>query len=306
MANPNLMELSDHIATLVESAGRSVVRVDSRRAPSSGVVWSADGVVLTADHNLDWDEPLEIGLPDGGSAPAKLVGRDPTTDLAALRVTGAGLAAAPWTDADRPRTGQLLLGLSRPGQALRAGWGLLARSAESWRTPSGGKLDRYLELDLPLHPGFSGGLVIDLAGRTLGLATSGLVRGTALAIPVATLRRVVKSLLAHGAVRRGFLGIATVPVTLPAQLEKQAGRSAALLVTAVEGESPAARGGLMVGDLLISLDGRQVSGMGDLLPSLEEERIGDSVPVQVLRAGSPWTTSLVVGTRQPRAEGCAP
>jgi S1-C subfamily serine protease len=300
MAIENLLDLSEKLSALAEQGGKSVVRVDSRRAPSSGVVWSADGVVLTANHNVEWDENLEVGLPDGRAVPAEIVGRDPTTDLAALRVSASGLAAPSWSEQDSLKTGHLLLGLTRPGKNLRAGLGLLARVADAWRTPAGGKLDRYVETDLPLHPGFSGGLILDLAGRTVGLATAGLARGTAMVVPVPTLRRVAKALLTHGGVRRGFLGIATIPIRLPPQLEKQAGQGAALLVTAVEEDSPAARGGLLVGDVLLSLDGRPVSHVGDLLPALEEERIGDAAPARVLRAGSLLDMTLTIGAHELR------
>ncbi len=297
----NLLDLSEKLSALAEQGGRSVVRVDARRAPSSGLVWSADGVVLTANHNVEWDENLEVGLPDGRTVPAEIVGRDPTTDLAALRVPASGLAAPPWIEPDGLRVGHLLLGLTRPGKSLRAGLGMLARAADSWRAPAGGKLDRYLETDLPLHPGFSGGLVLDLAGRAVGLATAGLARGTGMVVPAPTLRRVAKALLAHGGVRRGFLGVATIPIRLPAQLEKQAGQGAALLVTGVEDDSPAARGGLLVGDVLLSLDGRALGHLGDLLPALEEERIGDAAPARVLRAGELRELIVTIGARERHA-----
>ncbi len=300
MAIENLLEVSEKLSVLAEQGGKSVVRVDARRAPSSGVVWSADGIVLTADHNLEWDENLEVGLPDGRTVGAEVVGRDPTTDLAALRVSASGLAAPAWSDPDGLRVGHLLLGLTRPGKSLRAGLGLLARLADAWRSPAGGKLERYMETDLPLHPGFSGGLVLDLAGRAVGLATAGLVRGAAMVVPVPALRRVAKALLTHGSVRRGFIGIATLPIRLPAPIGKQAGQPAALLVTAVEEDSPAARAGLLVGDALLSLDGRPVSQLGDLLPALEEERIGDGAPARILRAGELRDVTVTIGARERR------
>ncbi len=301
MAIENLLDLSEKLSALAEQGGQSVVRVDARRAPSSGVVWSADGIVLTADHNLERDENLEVALPDGRIVAAEVVGRDPTTDLAALRVSAQGLAAPSWSELDGLKAGHLLLGLTRPGKSLRVGLGLAARVADSWRSHAGGKLDRYVEADLPLHPGFSGGLVLDLAGRTVGLATAGLLRGAAMVVPVPTLRRVVKALLAHGGVRRGFLGIATLPVRLPASAEKQAGQAGALLVTAVEEDSPAARAGFLVGDVLLTLDGRAVSHLGDLLPLLEEERIGDGAPARILRAGELREATVTIGARERRA-----
>jgi S1-C subfamily serine protease len=275
-----------------------VVRVEARRAPASGVVWSPDGVVVTAHHNVEWDEDIEVGLADGRSARAELVGRDPSTDLAVLRLQVTGLAAPAWAEPDSLRTGHLVLSVSRPGRALRVGLAPLARAAGDWRAPTGGKLDRYLEADLPLHPGFSGALVLDLAGRALGMATAGLSRGTALVVPLPTLRRVVGQLLAHGQVRRGFLGVATVPVRLPASLEESAGQAGALLVSTVEEGSPAARAGVLLGDALLAFGGTPLAHPGDLLPLLEEERVGQAVALRLLRAGEVREVAVTVGVRE--------
>jgi len=300
------MELSDALAATVKKAQGSVVRVDGRRrGSSSGIVWSADGTVVTASHGLEWDDELEVGLPSGDTARAEVVGRDPSTDLAVLRVKGSGFVAPEWSDAAL-EVGQLLLSVTRPGRGPKAGLGLVSRLGDAWRTAGGGKLDRYVELDLGLHPGFSGGLLVDLSGRGLGLATAGLARGTPLAVPAATLRRVVKAVLAHGGVRRGYLGVASMPVRLPGALEKETGQRSALLLTAVEDDSPAGRAGLQVGDLLLALDGSAVGHMGDLLPLLEEERIGDLAKARIVRGGAVQEVQLTIGARGGRREGRSP
>lgn len=297
MTNASWTDLSERLAALAEDGGQSAVRVEARRAPASGAIWSPDGVVVTAHHNVEWDEDIEVGLADGRSARAELVGRDPSTDLAVLRIEASGLAAPAWAEPDSLRPGHLLLSLSRPGRALRVGLAPLARAAGDWRAPTGGKLDRYLEADLPLHPGFSGALVMDLAGRAVGMATAGLTRGTALVVPLPTLRRVVGQLIAHGQVRRGFLGVATVPVRLPASLEKSAGQAGALLVSTVEEGSPAARGGVLLGDALLAFGGTPLAHPGDLLPLLEEERVGQTVALRLLRAGEVREVAVTVGVR---------
>jgi S1-C subfamily serine protease len=293
-------ELSTRLAALARRGAESVVRVEGRRTPASGVVWSSDGLVVTTHHAVERDEELAIGLPGGESAPAELVGRDPTTDVALRRARASGLAPAGWTDADAVELGQLVVGISRPGRSPRAALGLVARAAGEWRPPSGGRIDRYLETTLDLVPGLSGSLVVGPAGEAIGLATAGLLRGVALLLPPQTLRRVVTGLLAHGQVRRGYLGVATIPVRLPPAAEAAAGQRAALLVTAVEPDSPAARAGILLGDAIVSLAGERVDEPGDLLPLLEEERIGQAVAVAVVRAGEPTTLTLTVGVRERR------
>ncbi len=303
MAVESWMELSNSLVATVKQVAGAVVRVDGRRRrSSSGIVWSPDGIVVTASHGLEWDDEVEVGLPSGETSAAKVVGRDPSTDLAVLRVKAAGLAAADFGDAPL-EVGQLLLSVTRPGRGPKAGLGLVSRLGEAWRTSSGGKLDRYIELDLGLHPGFSGGLVLDMSGRGLGLATAGLVRGTPLAVPASTLRRVVKAILAHGCVRRGYLGVASVSVRLAASLAKETGQASALLLTAVEDDSPAARAGLLVGDVLLALDGTAVGQMGDLLPLLEEERIGDQARARLARGGALKEIQLTIGARGGQREG---
>jgi S1-C subfamily serine protease len=287
--------LSNQLADLAERGQRSVVRVDGRRAPASGLVWS-EGVVVTAHHNLERDE-VEVGLPDGRTVRAEVAGRDPATDLAALRADTGGAPAPDWAEAAALRTGQLLVGVTRPGRAPRASVGVLARVADDWRAPTGGRLDRFLEADLPLHPGFSGGLAVDASGRAAGMLSAGLLRGTPLVVARPTLARVVGLLLAHGGIRRGYLGVATFPVRLPAALAQRTGQAGALLVSAVEPGSPAERAGLLLGDALLSLDTRAVSSAGDLLPLLDEERIGKALPVRLVRAGDVRELAVEVGVR---------
>jgi S1-C subfamily serine protease len=293
--NEAAAEFSIALAELVGRAERSVVRVDGRRAPASGIVWSP-GVVVTADHNLEREE-VAVGFPDGETVRAEVAGRDPATDLVALRVETGSALAPEWADSSALRAGQLLLGVTRPGRAPRASLGCLARVSDSWRAPSGGKLDRYLEAELPLHPGLSGGVAVDMEGRAAGMLCAGLLRGTPLVVPHPTLKRVVTQLVGEGRVRRGFLGVATLAVRLPEALARLAGQAGALLVSAVDAASPAERAGLLLGDALLSLDGQPLASVGDLLPLLDEERIGRSLPVSLVRGGEVRQLSIEVGAR---------
>lgn len=293
--------LSDALAGAVESAGESVVRVEGRaRGASSGVVWSPDGVVLTAHHTLDWDEDVRVGLADGRSVTATVVGRDPGTDLALLRADASGLRPAAWSD-DAPRVGAIVLHLSRPGRTVRARLGIASAVAGPWRTRSGGRLDRYLEADVALERGFSGGLFVDVRGQGLGLATAGFVRGTPLAVPPATLRRVVEQVLAHGGVRRGFLGVGSYPVALPTALAQSEGQGSGLMLVSVQDGAPAAEAGLLIGDVVLKVDGQAIAHPADLLPFVDEDRVGAELSVKVLRAGATRELRLKVGQRNGQA-----
>jgi S1-C subfamily serine protease len=293
-----LAQLSNRIADLAAGGAASVVRVDGRRrGSSSGVVWSADGVLLTAHHTLERDEDLEIGLSFGETAGAEVIGRDPTTDLALLRTPVTGLTVPEWGDEAAIKPGQLVLGISRPGRSPRVALGSIARAGGEFRGPAGGRIDRYVETTLDLHPGVSGALVLGADGRAVGVALAGITRGVAMAIPPSTLRRVVRALLAHGEVRRGYLGLATIPVPLPADLRAATGEHVALLVSRVEAESPAARAGILLGDALLSFGGKTLQDTSELLTLLAEDRIGDTVPMKLLRAGEVRDVQVTVGVR---------
>ena len=299
----SVRELSEALAGAVESTAPAVVRVEGRRrGASTGVAWSED-VVVTADHVLEWDEDVTVGLPDGRTATASVAGRDAGTDLAALRVPGARLAVPSWSALDGLKVGHLVVAVSRPGRTAQARLGIVSALGESWRTPAGGRLDRYLQSDIAVHQGFSGSALVEAGGRLVGLNTAGLLRATPTAVPSSTVKRVVESLLAHGQVRRGFLGIGMQPVRLPAPFDQQLGQDAALLVSSVQPDSPAARAGILLGDVLVSLDGQALRHPGELLPLLDEDRIGTEVKARLLRAGELRDVAVVVGARGPERSG---
>jgi S1-C subfamily serine protease len=291
--NDVVTQLSEAAAAAVERAAPSVLRVEGRRrGPSTGIAWAED-LVVAAHHTVERDEDVAIGLPDGRAATGTVVGRDPGTDLAVLRLADKGLVPPAWTALDGLKVGHFVLAVSRPGKTARAASGIVHALGDSWRTPAGGRVERYLEADIGPYPGFSGSLLVDLEGQALGLNTSGLLRGSGLTVPVATLRRVVGALVSHGHLRRGFLGIGTLSVRVP-----DPSRKGGLLITSVQPESPAARAGLLLGDVLVALDGQPVASASDLLPFLEEERIGAAVQAQVLRAGAYRDVPLSVGARE--------
>jgi S1-C subfamily serine protease len=297
MANV-LVDLSEALARTVESAGAGVVRVEARRRlAATGIVWSADGVIVTADHAVRQDEGIEVGLADGGVVPADLAGRDSTTDLAVLRAKATGLVPLAWAGPDSIRVGNLALALGRPGRTVQATLGIVSALGEAWRTPGGGEVDRYLQTDVVMYPGFSGGPLVGSGAQVLGLNTSGLLRGISLAVPSSTVQRVVEALLTHGRVRRGYLGIGAQPVRLPEATAKELDQETGVLLMSVETGGPAAQGGLMLGDTIVAMDGQPVRHMEDLLALLTGDRVGKSMSVRLLRGGRLEERPVVMGER---------
>jgi S1-C subfamily serine protease len=297
-----LSAVSNDLAAAVDTVGRSVVAIHARRRiPASGVVWQP-GVVVAAHHTIQRDDDITLGLHDGTTVSATLAGRDPSTDLAVLRLETAAAAPAIAAATDAPRVGQLVLALGRPGGSVTASLGIVSAVGGEWRTWQGGAIDRFVRLDLAVYDGFSGGPLVDAAGRVLGINTSGLARATAVTVPGSTVARVAGQLLARGHVARGWLGIATQPVRLPPALRRSVNGEAdvGLVVVNVEPDSPADRGGLQVGDILIALDDRAVSDPGDILASLGGDRVGQAVSLRIARGGKAEALSVTVGER-PRA-----
>jgi serine protease DegQ len=294
-----LAALSNDLAAAVDTVGRAVVAVHARRRiPSSGVVWQP-GVVVAANHTLQRDDDITVALHDGRTLPATLAGRDPSTDLAVLRLAEAGDLPAAAIASDGPRVGQLVLALGRPGSAVTASHGIVSAVGGEWRTWQGGTIDRFVRLDLAVYDGFSGGPLVEAGGRVLGINTSGLAQAAALTIPASTVTRVVGQLLSRGHVARGWLGIATQPVRLPPALVASLGTAgtAGLVVVNVEPDGPADRGGVLLGDIVLALDGRTVSDPRDVLAALGGDRIGTPLALEVVRGGKSERLTVTIGER---------
>jgi S1-C subfamily serine protease len=294
-----LAALSDDLATAVERAGRSVVAIHARRRiPSSGVVWRL-GVIVTASHTVTRDEDITLTLPDAGTAPATLAGRDETTDLAVLRTDATGLLPAERAETSALRAGNLVLAVGRPGTSLTASLGVVSAVGAEWRTWQGGRIDRFVRLDLAIYDGFSGGPLVEAGGRVLGINTSGLARGMPLTIPASTVERVADQILAGGRLGRGYLGLASQAVRLPEALRQafQLTGDFGLVVVNVEPGGPAERGGVLLGDILVALDGIAVTDPRDVLAALTPERVGQAIKARVLRGGQPTDVSITVGPR---------
>jgi S1-C subfamily serine protease len=295
-----LLGLSTGLADAVERAGRSIVAINGRHhTPSSGIHWR-QGVIVTADHTLERDGDIPLTLPDGTTVNATRAGSDSSTDLAILKIENASLPVADIGDSASLKVGQIGLAVARPGNAgLSASMGAISSLGGSWRTWSGGQIDSFIRPDLTLYPGFSGGPLVSGEGKVVGLNTSGLSRNMPLAIPTATVNRVVDQLLSKGRVARGYLGVGLQPVRLPESLVQAAGLTGdvGLIVVSVESGSPAEQAGLFVGDVLVSLNGQRVKDPRDVQSALGSDSVGTSVQAQVLRGGQSQQVSVTVGER---------
>jgi len=289
-----LAGLSQDLSSAVELVGRSVVAINARRRiPSSGIVWRP-GVVVSASHTISRDEDIGVTLASGRTAGATLAGRDPTTDLAVLRLEDAAVPPVERGDDTDLQVGRLVLALGRPGPGITASLGIISAVGGEWRTWQGGRVERFVRLDLAIYDGFSGGPLVEAGGKVLGLNTSGLSRAMALALPASTVDRVTDQLRTSGRVRRGYLGLAVQPVQLPEPL------GLGLVVVKLETGGPAEQAGLLLGDILTALDGQELADPADILAALGTERVDKPIEVQLLRGGAPKTIAITVGERPTR------
>jgi S1-C subfamily serine protease len=285
-----LEQLSTATADAVAHASRSVVALQSvppGRMRASGFAWR-DGLIVSCDEAIPDEAALTVGLPDGSHAGATLVGRDPATDIALLRLTGASLPAVVF-DAQPVRSGATALGVGRADGATVAAAGIVALAGPAWRSLRGGDIDARIELDLPLRRSAEGGLALDARGRAIGMTVFG-PRRRVLVIPGPTIERVAGLLAAHGRVPRGYLGLALQAVKV-----EPTGFGAMVMGVAADG--PGAAAGLRQGDLLLAWNGEPVQGVRRLLRALGPASVGSVVRLSLQRGGAPLEAQLIVGER---------
>ena len=287
---------SDALADAVQSARTATVRIEHGRCgTTSGTVFAPD-IVVTSQHSLRGAEEVKVYDDAGTQRRAELIGSDPGTDVAALRVEGAGLVPPRFAAHEPLRVGVLALALGRPGVSIRASLRMIGLLSDDFRTPHGGRLERYVETDRGLPAGFEGGPSVDSSGAVLGMNTSTLVRGCDLVLPHATLARVVAELTAHGRVRRGYLGVATQPVRLPDALRTSLGQRSGALVLDTDAQGPAHAAGLALGDVIVAVDQTAVRGPRELSAVLSD-KIGQQVSVRFVRAGKLEQVAVTIAER---------
>lgn len=284
----SLQSLSDSLADLVAHTAPSVVAVASRRSRSSGFAWRGD-LVVTADEALADEGGITVTLPGGGQRRASVAGRDPSTDVALLRVEGGGLTPAPLHDAPQ-RAGALAVAVGAGDAGPAAALGLVGTAGPAWQSMRGGRIDARLELDLRLPRGAEGGLALDAAGQAFGMAVHG-PRRRVLVIPAATVERVAAMLERHGRVPRGYLGLRLQSV------RAEGDGAAGAMVMGVDPAGPGAAAGLRQGDVITGWAGQPVAGAHALLRALGPDSVGQAFAVTVMRAGERAELTLTVGER---------
>jgi S1-C subfamily serine protease len=281
-------QLSGAFADTIADLENSIVAIDGGGgSTTSGVVWQP-GVIVTTHHGLRLRENIKIILA-GESLSARLIGSDATTDLAVLGIDSDKLKPAPSADDLVTRAGEVVLsvGRSRLGD-ISASCGIIARTGSAWRTWRGGEIDSLIRPDIRLYVGQSGSALVNEQRQVLGINSPALARQAVITIPAQTVRRVVDAILKLGHVPRPFLGLAMQPIPIPEPARElfPAGAEQTLLVTHVEPKAPAAQAGVMVGDVIVSFNGKPVQGVREILHLLRALRIGDTVSLYVLRGGT--------------------
>ena len=299
MSQNVLVELSDALAEAAEKAGKATVLVNARRRmPASGIAYAPDHI-LTADHVVERDDGIKVILSDGAEISAQVAGRDAGSDLAVLKLERAAGAVAEATKSPA-RLGQIALALGRPSpEGIEASLGTVSAIGGPIRTGRGGMLERYLRTDSISYPGFSGGPLVAADGTILGLNTSGLGNGAAITVPADIAWRIADTLVKHGRIKRGYLGIRSQAVDIPeaSQRTLQREQAAGLLIMGIEKDSPAANGGLIVGDILVGVAGEPVLHHDELFARLNGEVAGKSTPIDILRGGQPQTLNVLIGEK---------
>ena len=286
------------VAGAIEEVGPAVVRVERRRSGGSGVVFTPDGFALTNSHVVHGADTVEITLSDGRTLRGDVVGDDPHTDLAVVRIDATGLPWAALGDSHRLRVGQIAIAIGNPlGFHHSATAGIVSGVGRSLRARSGRLMDDIIQTDAALNPGNSGGPLVTSRGEVVGINTATVLpaQGLCFAVASATARLVAARLISDGRVRRSVIGVGGQNVRIPRTAATRAVASSGVLILSLEPESPATRAGLRTGDIIVGFGEHPVAGIADLHRLLTDDRIGQPVPLTVLRGHEPRRVTIVPG-----------
>lgn len=300
-----LLAFSNQMAAAVEIASQSVAAVHARpRLNSSGLIWR-EGLIVTADETVRHEEDIHVTLPDGQTVAATLKGRDPGTGLALLEAPGAKTGPAVFGAADRLKPGHVVLAVGRTSNTGPiASAGIISGVAGPWQTWRGGKLDQFVRLDIALYPTSVGGAVVEASGELAGIVSTGLSRTSVLALTRPTIERVAAELLRSGRVARGYLGVTLQAVPLAPQLQQTLGFSqeSGIMILRLEESGSGHRSGLVIGDVLLTVNAQPVPSPEALSAALGPETVGKTIPFTILRGGKLQKLDVTVGERPGRAE----
>ena len=303
-----LLALSNDLATIVERTDASIVAINARRRRSSSGVYWRHGIVVTAEHAIGRDEEMTVTLPDDRTVAATLIGRDAGTDLAVLRLGDeqalASLQVAAIGDTAL-KVGHMVLAIARASDSgVSASLGVISAIGGTWRSWHGGRIDQFIRPSVTLYPGFSGSALVNTQGQLVGINTAG-PRHMALTIPASTVNRVVDRLLQGGSAQRGFLGLGMQSVELPESLLQplQLANTSGVMVVSIEPGGPAAQAGVLLGDILIALDGSPLGDVGDVHNLLDPEQVGKPLVAQLIRGGALMECTIMVGERPQQKRG---
>jgi S1-C subfamily serine protease len=295
------------VTGVAERVSSSVVRIqtEAARGPGggSGFVFTPDGFVLTNSHVVHGSEKIKVWTPDAGEFQAQLIGEDPDTDLALLRVDAPGLHAARLGDSQKIRVGQLVVAIGNPyGFQHTVTAGVVSALSRSLRSQSGRLIEDVIQTDAALNPGNSGGPLVNAAGEVIGVNTATILpaQGLCFAISINTAKFIAGKLLRDGHVRRSFIGVQaqTAPINRNIARHYELANATGTLIIGLEPGSPAEKAGLQEGDVIVALDGEAVGGVDVLHQLLSEERIGRSTSVIVLRGARRLEFKVVPEMRQ--------
>ena len=292
--NNPLIALSQNVAEIIETVGKSIVAIQGQRFRCSGIYWR-EGIIVTSAENIKRPKDVTITLPNGETAPVKLLGSDRSRDVAVFE-SEIKLPIPPVDRNCELKVGQSAIAVGNSQRGLTVSQGIVSTVGDSWRSTMGGYIDRFIRVDLSLYSGMAGSALVNAEGQVIGFNTTG-PRRSVLTIPAATVDRVVTQLLEKGHIRRGYLGIAMQPVDLPDSLVTEFSLQAqqGLIIVNVEPQSPAAEAGILLGDILTKIETTPVAKLRDLQAFLEPQNIGKTIAVELIRGGKLQNISLTVG-----------